>query len=49
MDFTSEYLGYVLSAYGLSALVLGGLVVRVLATARRLRNTQSHTHGDSVE
>jgi heme exporter protein CcmD len=37
MDFASEHLGFVLAAYGISAIVLIGLVAKVLVDARRLR------------
>ena len=37
MDFTSRHLGYVLGSYGLSFVVLAGLVIWVIARDRRLR------------
>lgn len=46
MDFASEHLGFVLAAYGLSAIVLVGLVAKVLANARRLRQNARDTQPD---
>ncbi|MBC8037895.1 MAG: heme exporter protein CcmD [Rhizobiales bacterium] len=37
MDFAAAYTGFVIGAYGLSALVLGGLVIYILAQDRALR------------
>lgn len=39
IDFASDYIGYVLSAYGIAALVLLGVVVSTLAKARSLKRT----------
>jgi heme exporter protein CcmD len=37
LDFTSDYIAFVLTAYGLAAVVLLGLVVNTLQQARRLK------------
>ena len=37
LDLTSDYIAYVLTAYGLAAVVLMGLVVHTLQQARGLK------------
>ena len=37
MDFTANHIGFVLASYGLSALFIGGLIIRVLLRDRKLR------------
>jgi heme exporter protein CcmD len=37
MDFTANHLGFVLASYGISAVLIGGLVLQVLLKDRKLR------------
>ena len=37
MDFTANHIGFVLASYGVSALFIGGLIIRVLLRDRKLR------------
>lgn len=37
MDFTAPHIGFVIAAYGLSAVLLAGLTLSVILRERRLR------------